>query len=138
MILYRDMGDGTWAEVVGLDPVALSSIQGPPGPAGDVGGVGATGPAGPAGAGGVLVGAVTISETGITTLLGGPRKVSVAVAGAVTGANYIAFPVAAVPAGYDVGSAVCTANGTIQFGVYVPVLTLGTYSIAVRVVRINT
>lgn len=86
--------------------------------------------------GATLLGTATIAETSLVTLSLGVRRVTVAVAGAVTTGNYLAFPTAALPAGYGLVDAVCTTNGQVTFGVLVPILT-GSYSIPVRVVRIN-
>lgn len=91
-----------------------------------------------AGKGAVLVGTATIAESGLTTTVLSVRRVAVAVTGVVTTGNYLAFPVAATPAGYGIADAVCGADGTLTFGVMVPVLTAGSYSIDVRVVRVLT
>lgn len=53
--------------------------------------------------------------------------------------NYLAFPTVVPPAGYGIMDAICTANGTLQVSVIAPLLAIGaSYSIPVRIVRINT
>lgn len=84
------------------------------------------------------LGTAVIAETTITTLTIGVRRVTVAVTGAVTGANYLAFPTAALPSGYGIVDAICSTNGQIVFGILAPILTLGSYSITVRVVKVGT
>lgn len=88
-------------------------------------------------AGNTLVGTATIAESGLTLLALSVRRVTVSVPGAVTGGNYAVFPVNALPAGFGIVDAICTTNGQIVFGMLVPIIT-GSYSIPVRVVRINT
>lgn len=85
-----------------------------------------------------LMGTVTVAETGITTLALSVRKVSVALDGTILGEKYIAIPVSSTPIGYAVSDVVCTADGTLQFNIVTPILTVGSYSIPVRVVRLNT
>lgn len=85
------------------------------------------------------VGTATIAQTAVLAIAAGTRRVSVALAGVVPAGNYIAFPTVAPPAGYGIMDAVCTANGTLQVSVIAPLLAIGaSYSIPVRVVRINT
>lgn len=84
------------------------------------------------------LGTVTIAESSLTTLALGVRRVTVPVTGSVIGANYLAFPTAALPAGYGIVDAICTTNGSIVFGLLVPILTIGSYSIPVRVVKVGT
>ena len=88
-------------------------------------------------AGNTLLGTVTIAESGLTLLALSVRRVTVSAPAAVVGANYAVFPVNAVPAGFGIVDAICTTNGQIVFGMLVPLIT-GSYSIPVRVVRINT
>jgi len=83
------------------------------------------------------LGQVSIAETGLTLLALSVRRVNVAVTGAVTGGNYAVFPVNALPAGFGIVDCVCAVNGTISFGMLVPIIT-GNYSIPVRVVRLLT
>ena len=111
---------------------------GPAGATGSTGPTGATGATGAAGApGNTLIGTATIAESGLTLLALSVRRVNVSVAGVTTGKNYAVFPVNAVPAGFGIVDAICTTNGTMTFGMLVPLIT-GAYSIPVRVVQVNT
>lgn len=96
------------------------------------------GDAGPSGA--TFIANATITETALSlALLGGVRKVTVIVAGVVPGANYLLFPTAATPAGYAIADVVCLTAGQLQVTITAPALALlTTYTIPVRVVRINT
>lgn len=111
---------------------------GPSGPTTDINQ--ATPIEGPAGADGAVsavnLGNATIAENNITTLSLGVRRVNVAVAGATVGGNFAVFPTGALGAGYGIVDAICTVAGTITFGILVPVLTIGSYSIGVRVVKV--
>lgn len=113
---------------------------GPQGQKGDAGAAGAKGDKGDTGASGAtLLATVTLTESSLITLALGIRRVTVAVAGATVGGNYLPFPVNALPAGYGLVDAICATAGQITFGILVPVISvLGSYSIPVRVVRINT
>lgn len=84
-----------------------------------------------------LVGTVTIAESGITVSLG-VRRVTVALAGAVVGGNYLAFATAALTAGYSIQDCICTTAGQITVGLLVPALVAGSYSFSLRIVRVNT
>lgn len=114
------------------DPSTAIAIQGATGSQGNTGAQGATGPSGA-----VSLGTATISESSLTTLALGVRRVTVAVTGVVTTGNYLAFPAAALTSGFGIVDAICTTNGQMTFGVLVPILTLGTYSISVRVYSIG-
>lgn len=78
----------------------------------------------------------TIAESALTTLSLGVRRVTVSVTGATIGSNYLAFPTSALSTGYGIVDAICTTAGQITFGILVPVLTLGSYSISVRVLKL--
>lgn len=95
---------------------------------------------GPPGADGavtaVSMGTATIAESNITTLSLGVRRVNVAVTGATVGSNFAVFPTGSLGAGYGIVDAICTVAGTITFGILVPVLTIGSYSIGVRVIKV--
>lgn len=88
-------------------------------------------------AGNTLINTATVGETGLTLLALSVRRVNVSVTGVTTGKNYAVFPVNALPAGFGIVDAICTTNGTLTFGMIVPIIT-GSYSISVRVVQINT
>lgn len=112
-------------------------IQGIPGQTGAVGGVGPQGVTGSSGA--TLVGTAMISETAVIALSAGTRKVTLSAAGTVTTGNYLLFPVSATPANYGIIDCACVTNGQLQVTMTAPLLALGaSYSIPVRVVRINT
>lgn len=86
-----------------------------------------------------LVGTATISQTATIAIAAGTRRVDVAVAGVVPGGNYLAFPTSTPPAGYGIMDVICTANGTLSVSLIAPALALlASYSIPVRIVRINT
>lgn len=82
------------------------------------------------------LGTATIAETAITTLSLSVRRKDVAVTGATVGGNYAVFPSASLGAGYGIVDAICTVAGTITFGILTPVLTVGSYSIGVRVYKV--
>lgn len=136
-----DKGDrGDFGPVGGVGATGPKGDKGDAGPVGPTGATGATGPQGPAGTpGNTLVGTATITETALIALTAGVRKVNVSVPGVVTSGNYVLFPVSSTPAGYAIADAVCTTAGTLQVSITAPILALGaSYSIPVRVVRINT
>lgn len=86
-----------------------------------------------------LVGTATITETALLALTAGVRRVNVPIAGVVPAGNYIALPASVPPAGYGIMDAICTANNTLQVSLIAPLLAIGaSYSIPIRVVRINT
>lgn len=97
-------------------------IEGPPG---DPGAVSA-----------VNLGTATIAENSITTLTLGVRRVNVALTGATVNGNYAVFPSNSLPAGFGIVDAICTTANQITFGILCPVLTIGSYSIPVRVVKV--
>ncbi len=98
------------------------------GPKGDKGDSGAT-----------LVGTATISQTAVVAISAGIRTVNVTVSGVVTGANYLLFPAAALPAGYALHGAVPISTNTLQVSLSAPLLAIGaSYSIQCRVVRVVT
>lgn len=85
------------------------------------------------------IGTATVTETALIALTAGVRKVNVPIAGVVPNANYALFPTGQTPAGYAIADVVCVNAGMLQVSVTAPLLALGaTYSIPVRVVRINT
>jgi len=84
----------------------------------------------------VSMGTATIAENNITTLALGVRRVNVAISGATVGSNFAVFPTGALGAGYGIVDAICTVAGTITFGILVPVLTIGSYSIGVRIIKV--
>lgn len=133
-----DRGDTGEAGLQGAQgPMGPQGDTGQRGPEGSQGAQGAPGPAGQSGA--TLVGTATITETALIALTAGVRRVNVPIAGVVPGANYIAFPTSAPPAGYGIMDAICTANNTLQVSLIAPLLAIGaSYSIPIRVVRINT
>lgn len=89
--------------------------------------------------GNTLLGQFTIAENILIALSSGVRKVNVSVPGTVVGGNYQVFAVNSTPTGYAILDAVCTAAGTLQVSLMLPALAIGaSYSIPVRVVRINT
>jgi hypothetical protein len=114
--------------------------DGAPGKDGSAGSKGDKGDRGDTGASGAtLVGTATITETALIALSGGTRKVTVPIAGVVPSGNYLLFPVSATPANYGIIDCVCVTNGQLQVTMTAPLLALGaSYSIPVRVVRINT
>lgn len=85
-----------------------------------------------------VLGTATISENSITTLTVGLRRVLVSVSGAVVGGNYFPTPTSLPSSGFSVVDAICTSSGQISFGVLCPILTVGSYSIAVRIIQIGT
>lgn len=111
---------------------------GPSGPTTDI--MQATPIEGPPGADGAVsavnLGNATIAENNITTLSLGVRRVTVAVTGAPVGGNFAVFPTGALGAGYGIVDAICTTANQITFGILVPVLTIGSYSIGVRVIKV--
>lgn len=84
-----------------------------------------------------LIGTVTVAESGITVSLG-VRRVNVAVAGVVTGGNYMAFATAALTAGYSIQDCFCGTNGTLTVALLVPALVIGSYSFSLRIVQLGT
>ena len=82
------------------------------------------------------LGTVTVTESAVTTLSLSVRRQTVAVSGAVVGGNYAVFPNASLAAGFGIVDAICTVAGQITFGILTPVLTLGGYSIGVRVYKV--
>lgn len=121
-------------------PQGETGVAGPTGLTGGVGPQGATGPAGPAGTpGATQVGTATIAQNALIAITAGVRRVDVPVAGTVVGANYLAFPTSVPPAGYGIMDVICTTAGTLSISLIAPALALGaSYSIPVRIVRINT
>lgn len=126
-----------------------TGATGPQGTKGDTGAVGLTGPQGLTGTKGdqgpagtpatTLVGSVTLTEPAFINLNLSVRKVTVALTGTVPSGSYIAVPVSATPVGYSIQEAVCSTAGQITVSILVPVIQLlSTYSIPVRVFRINT
>lgn len=99
-----------------------SPIEGPPGADGAVSAVN--------------LGNATIAENAITTLTLGVRRVTVALTGATVGGNYAVFPTGSLAAGFGIVDAICTTANQITFGILCPVLTIGSYSIGVRVVKV--
>lgn len=85
-----------------------------------------------------LVGQVTLAETAILNVNLTVRRVTVALAGAVTTGAYVAVPVSAPPVGYSVQDAVCSNNNQITVAIICPPAQLLTsYSIPVRIYRLN-
>lgn len=132
MIQWRLLGDSTW-----IDLVALSALKGAPGDPGAAGAAGAT-----------LVGSVTLGQTAGIAIALGIREVSVAMAGAVVGARYIAFcdsyrlnggaSTPGRPAGYAIIDCVCNVAGTVIISINAPLLAIGaSYALTCSIVRIN-
>lgn len=84
----------------------------------------------------VSLGTATIAESTLTTLSLSVRRVTVAVTGAIVGGNYAVFPSASLAAGFGIVDAISTTAGQITFGILTPVLTLGGYSIGVRIYKV--
>lgn len=111
-------------------------LKGPKGDTGIQGAKGDQGAAGPIGA--VLVGTVTLAETGLVTLSLGVRRLTVSLAGTLTAGSYIAIPVAAPPTGYSVQDAYCSSANQITVGLIVPALGIASsYSISVRIYKVG-
>lgn len=96
-----------------------------------------------------LVGSVSLGQTATIAIALGIREISVALAGTVVGARYLAFATSyrlnggAVqlgrPAGYALVDCVCNAAGQITVSLNAPLLAIGaSYAITCDVVRINT
>lgn len=126
-IQWRQTG-GSWADLV-----LLSALKG------ETGANGAT-----------LVGSVTISENALIALTAGIREVTVALAGTVRGARYLAFcdsyriPSNAAqatlgrPAGYAILDCACNTAGQITVSLNAPLIVVGSsYSLTCSIVRIT-
>jgi len=126
-------------------PKGDTGSAGPAGSAGSKGDTGATGPKGDKGDPGTnatantLVGTITLAESAVIALSAGVRKLTVPLAGTVTGGNYLLFPAAATPAGYALHDAICSTAGQLTVSLTAPLLAIGqNYSIQCRVVRVIT
>lgn len=114
-IQWRQVG-GTWADLV-----LLSAI---------------TGPAGPSPL--VNLGTAIVTQTATIAISAGVRSVTLAVQGVLKDDNILLFPVASLPAGYAIHSAVATAANTIVVTFTAPLLAIGaSFSIACRVIALR-
>ena len=124
-------------------PIGLTGSTGPAGTNGATGATGLTGATGATGAtgpsGAVLVGTATITQTAAVSINAGIRTVTVTLAGVVAGSNYLLFPAASLPTGYEMQpTANSPSTNTLEVQVNAPLLAVGaSYSMSVRVYKIG-
>lgn len=116
---------------------AASTVPGPVGPqgikgdTGSAGPQGAIGPQGPSGA--TMLNDVTLAQTAVIAIALGPRQLTVST-NCIAGDRLLMTPLTAVPVGYMLGDARCSANGAMVASLYAPLLAIGAnYSITVKV-----
>lgn len=86
----------------------------------------------------VPLGTVNVTQTAAVLLASGVRAVTVSAPGVKAGEDVLLFPIAALPAGYSLGTPVATADGVLSVPVTWPALAIGgTYSISCRVVALR-